>query len=77
MTSPKKTNEKNISEAYLEPSQTSKTEFIRKITIFTMCSILTFALSSEYVLRLTLWRVSIWRVILSQSDRNLKSTFIF
>ena len=77
MTSPKKTNEKNISEAYLEPSQTSKTEFIRKITIFTMCSILTFALSSEYVLHLTLWRVSIWRVILSQSDRNLKSTFIF
>ena len=40
MTSPKKTNGKNISGVYSEPSRTSKAEFIKKITIFTMCSIL-------------------------------------
>ena len=39
MASPKKANEKNISEAYSEPSPTSKMDFIKKITIFRICSI--------------------------------------
>ena len=39
MASPKKANEKIISEAYSEPSPTSKMDFIKKITIFIICSI--------------------------------------
>ena len=36
----KKTNQKNISEAYSGPSRTFKMEFIKEITILTICSIL-------------------------------------
>ena len=39
MASPKKANEKNISETYSERSPTSKMDFIKKITIFIICSI--------------------------------------
>ena len=40
MTDAKKTNEKNISNVYSEPNRTSKMEFIKEITIFTISSIL-------------------------------------
>ena len=64
-----------ISEAFSEPSRTSKMEFIEKITIFTLCYILYFELGSEYAFVFDTLE-SKHLVILSRGDRNLKSTLI-
>ena len=53
MTNPNKTNQKIISETYSEPSRISKMEFIKKVTIFTICSILDVC--TEFWIRFCIW----------------------
>ena len=58
------------------PSRTSKMKFIKKIFIFTICSILDIWTESEYTFAFdTLESKQLF--ILSRSDKNLKSKLTF